>query len=73
MAKYLLSCQMRLDKQPIIWYSRGYMLDSIIYRILDKIVNWCERYKKYKIDKTVPKPNKKELEKWVKQQERSYK
>ena len=25
------------------------MFDSIIYRMLDKIVSWCERYKEYKI------------------------
>ena len=44
------------------------MFDRIIYRLLDTIVDWCERYKKYKIDKTLPKPNnKKELAKWVKQ------
>jgi hypothetical protein len=50
------------------------MFDRIIYRLLDTIVDWCERYKKYKIDKTLPKPNnKKELAKWVKQREKSYK
>ena len=31
------------------------MLDSIIYKILDKIVNWCERYKEYKIKRSLPK------------------
>ena len=50
------------------------MFDRIIYKILDTIVDWCERYKNYRIDKTLPKmPNKKELAKWVKQQEKSYK
>ena len=28
------------------------MFDKIIYKILDKIVNWCERYKEYKIKKS---------------------
>jgi hypothetical protein len=54
-------------------YTKDNMFDRIIYRLLDTIVDWCERYKKYRIDKTLPKPNKKELAKWVKQQEKSYK
>ena len=31
------------------------MFDSFIYRLLDKIVNWCERYREYKIKKSLPK------------------
>ena len=31
------------------------MFDSIIYRMLDKIVSWCERYKEYRIKKSLPK------------------
>ena len=27
------------------------MFDKFVYRMLDKIVEWCERYKKYRIDK----------------------
>ena len=55
------------------------MFDSIIYRILDKIVNWCERYKEYKIKKSLPKAiydeqaKKEDLNKWVNGQEKSYK
>ena len=55
------------------------MFDKIIYKILDKIVNWCERYKEYKIKKSLPKAayNSKvksaELKKWVSQRENSYK
>ena len=51
------------------------MFDKIIYKILDKIVNWCERYKEYKIKKSLPKSayTKEELKKWVAQREKSYK
>ena len=55
------------------------MFDKIIYKILDKIVNWCERYKEYKIKKSLPKATyndvarKAELKKWVSQRENSYK
>jgi hypothetical protein len=49
------------------------MFDSFIYRLLDKIVNWCERYKEYRIKKSLPKPSPNELKKWVKQREKSYK
>jgi len=55
------------------------MFDKIIYKILDKIVNWCERYKEYKIKRSLPKAtydNKArevELKKWVSQREKSYK
>ena len=55
------------------------MLDNIIYKILDKIVSWCERYKEYKIKKSLPKAtydNKAREEgrkNWVKQRENSYK
>ena len=33
-----------------MWYTKDNMFDRIIYRLLDTIVDWCERYKKYKID-----------------------
>ena len=55
------------------------MFDKIIYKILDKIVNWCERYKEYKIKKSLPKATYNdvartaELKKWVAQREKSYK
>ena len=55
------------------------MFDKIIYKILDKIVNWCERYKEYKIKKSLPKATyndekrSEELKKWVAQREKSYK
>ena len=45
------------------------MFDRIIYTILDTIVVWCERYKKYRIDKSLPKHDPEELKRWVKQQE----
>ena len=31
------------------------MFDEIIYKALDKIMSWCERYKKYKINKAKSK------------------
>ena len=55
------------------------MFDSIIYKILDKIVSWCERYKEYKIKKSLPKATYDEaartedLNKWVNGREKSYK
>ena len=55
------------------------MFDKIIYKILDTVVTWCERYKKYRISKSLPRETydietrKKGLKKWVKQQEKSYK
>ena len=55
------------------------MFDSIIYKILDKIVSWCERYKEYKIKRSLPKAtydskaSSAELKKWVSQRENSYK
>ena len=52
------------------------MFDKIIYKILDKIVNWCERYKEYKIKKSSTKATydtKEELKKWASQREKSYK
>ena len=55
------------------------MLDNIIYKILDKIVSWCERYKEYKIKKSLPKATydeqarKEDLNKWVNGREKSYK
>tara|TARA_E500000178_G_scaffold131711_1_gene131654 strand:- start:27 stop:194 length:168 start_codon:yes stop_codon:yes gene_type:complete len=55
------------------------MFDKMIYKILDKIVNWCERYKEYKIKKSLTKATYNdvartaELKKWVSQREKSYK
>ena len=55
------------------------MFDKIIYKILDKIVSWCERYKEYKIKRSLPKAtydskaSSAELKKWVSQREKSYK
>ncbi len=55
------------------------MFDSIIYKMLDKIVSWCERYKEYKFKKSLPKATydkqarKEDLNKWVNEQEKSYK
>ena len=55
------------------------MLDNIIYKILDKIVSWCERYKEYKIKKALPKATydeqakKEDLNTWVNGREKSYK
>ena len=52
---------------------------KMIYKILDKIVNWCERYKEYKIKKSLTKATYNdvartaELKKWVSQREKSYK
>jgi inorganic pyrophosphatase len=47
------------------------MFDSIIYRMLDKIVEWCERYKNYKINKSLPKGM--SVKKWTELQKKSYK
>ena len=47
--------------------------------VLDKIVNWCERYKEYKIKRSLPKATydeqarKEDLNKWVNGREKSYK
>ena len=55
------------------------MFDKIVYKILDTIVKWCERYKEYKISRTLPRActNEKiksdELKKWVDEQRKSYK
>tara|TARA_B100000963_G_C22449829_1_gene590557 strand:- start:537 stop:704 length:168 start_codon:yes stop_codon:yes gene_type:complete len=55
------------------------MFDKIIYKILDKIVNWCESYKEYKIKRSLPKATyndkvrAEEVKKWVSQREKSYK
>ena len=51
------------------------MFDNFIYTILDKIVSWCERYKEYRIKKSLPKSaySKEELKKWVSDNEKSYK
>ena len=55
------------------------MFDKIVYKILDTIVKWCERYREYRINRTLPKAcydekaRKKGLKKWVDGQEKSYK
>ena len=55
------------------------MFDKIVYKILDTIVNWCERYKEYRFKRSLPKETwdlrarKDGLKKWVKQRENSYK
>jgi len=51
------------------------MFDEIIYKTLDKIVEWCERYRKYRLKRSLPKEcwdenvKKAGLKKWVNQQE----
>ena len=55
------------------------MFDKIIYKILDKIVSWCESYKEYKIKRSLPratydsKAKAAEVKKWASQRENSYK
>jgi hypothetical protein len=49
------------------------MFDSFIYGLLDKIVNWCERYREYRIKKSLPKSSPDEVKKWASQREKSYK
>ena len=50
------------------------MFDEFIYKALDKIVEWCERYKKYRLTRSLPKEcwdektNKASIKKWVRQQ-----
>ena len=55
------------------------MFDKIIYKLLDKIVSWCESYKEYRIKKSLPKATydekakREDLKKWVNERENSYK
>tara|TARA_Y100000289_G_scaffold31373_1_gene31112 strand:- start:25 stop:192 length:168 start_codon:yes stop_codon:yes gene_type:complete len=55
------------------------MFDRIVYKILDTIVDWCERYRKYRIKRSLPKEyydkeaREKGLKKWVNERENSYK
>ena len=55
------------------------MFDKIVYKILDTIVNWCERYRNYRIKRTLPKATydeqakSEDLKKWVNRRENSYK
>lgn len=51
----------------------GNMFDNIIYKTLDIIVTWCEKYRSYIMSKDIPKHDPKQLKKWVKQQERQKK
>ena len=44
------------------------MFDRFIYNVLDKIVEWCERYKEYRINKSLPKGM--SAKKWAKEQKR---
>ena len=45
------------------------MFDRIIYTVIDTIMKWCEKYKKYRIYRDSPRPNEKELKKWLKNRE----
>ena len=71
--------RIRVDKWSIICYIRANMFDRIVYKILDTIVDWCERYKEYRIKRSLPKETydkearDKGLKKWVNQRENSYK
>ena len=55
------------------------MFDKIIYKLLDKIVSWCESYKEYRIKRSLPKATydnvarEAEVKKWTNQREKSYK
>ena len=55
------------------------MFDKFIYTFLDKVIEWCERYKQYRFKRSLPKETydtkarAKGLKKWVKQNENSYK
>ena len=55
------------------------MFDKIIHKILDTIISWCERYKEYRIKRSLPRATydeqakKEDLNKWVNEQEKSYK
>ena len=55
------------------------MFDKMVYKILDTIVGWCERYKEYKIKRSLPKAiyddkaREDDLKKWVNGRENSYK
>ena len=55
------------------------MFDKFIYTILDNIINWCERYKEYKIKRSLPREcydqnaRDKGIKKWVNERENSYK
>ena len=55
------------------------MFDRFIYTFLDKIIEWCERYRQYRIKRSLPretwdlKAKQKGLKRWVKQRENSYK
>ena len=31
------------------------MFDRFVHRMLDKIVEWCERYREYRIKRSLPK------------------
>jgi hypothetical protein len=42
------------------------MFDRFIYTMIDKIVEWCKRYKEYRIKKSLPKGI--SAAEWAKQQ-----
>lgn len=46
------------------------MFDRIIYTILDKITNWCERYREYRISKSLPKTRPDDVKKWAEQRDK---
>ena len=60
-------------------YIRANMFDKFVYKFLDKVVEWCERYKEYRIKRSLPKETydlearRKGLKKWVNERENSYK
>ncbi len=55
------------------------MFDKIVYKIFRHKVSWCERYKEYRIKKSLPKEcydemaKREGLKKWVNERENSYK
>ena len=42
------------------------MFDRFIYRMLDKIVEWCERYREYRIKRSLSKGM--TTQQWAKEQ-----
>ena len=65
---------MSIDFYNIMCYIR-HMFDRIVYKTLDTIISWCERYKKFRKTRSLPKEcwdedtKKAGLKKWVKQRE----
>ena len=42
------------------------MFDRFIYTFLDKIIEWCERYREYRIKRSLPKGM--TAQQWAKEQ-----